>query len=251
MAKIYGLFGSMTGKLADTVMSVRNGEQIARKYQPMVFNPSTQAQIAQRAKIKLLSQLGAVMGPYIAIRKQGAVSSRNLFTKKNFRLATFATDTASIAIDGIQLTDSVVGLPNVIGTRDAGNFHVALSPSEASVDVDRVVYVMFIKQANNTLRAAGSHVVSEPGDTHNFFTRFPLVPEEVVIYAYGIRDNSENARITFGNMQVVSAETVAKLLTTSALTETDITLTETKAVSIPAVSRDIEPDEGKNSTKKK
>lgn len=229
----------MTGKLADTVMSVRNGEQIARKYQPVVFNPSTPAQVAQRAKMKLMSQLSAVMAPVIAMRRTGSVSPRNLFTKYNFKFATFLTDTADVTLNDIQLTKSVVALPRVgVGRQTTAIWaYMELASETDTVDVDRVVYAMFVKQNDNRLRFVASRVATAAGTTGNWgVTDFPLINDEVVVYAYGVRDNTENAKTVFGDMQAISAEAVAKLIVTSALTETDITLTETRAFTLPAVS---------------
>lgn len=234
MAKIYGLFGSMTGKLADTVMSVRNGEQIARKYQPVVFNPSTQAQIAQRAKLKLMSQLSAVMAPVIAIRKQGPVSSRNLFTKVNIRKATFGTDVASINLENVSLTNSVVSLPDVIANRDTSTGAITAVMSATPEGMSRIVYAFFVKQPDETLRLVSSQVVSsEPWSSAAVSAATTL---EYVVYAYGIRDNTEAATTKFGSMEAITAEQVAKLIVTRTLTENDITLTETKATTVPVVS---------------
>lgn len=233
MAKIYGLFGSMTGKLADTVMSVRNGEQIARKYQPVVFNPSTPAQVAQRAKLKLLSQLSAVMAPVIAMPRQGNISSRNRFTKVNFPAVTYSTDTASVNLTAVKLTHSVVSLPPLEAAFGENAIAVSLSDT-ASLDVNRVVYVAFRKMADESLRLAGSVVVSTPGADNAFAGSIPVesVYADYVVYAYGMRDNNENARIAFGDMTVPTAQTVANLVVTRVLTENDITLTETVAAQV-------------------
>ena len=231
MAKIYGLFGSITGKLADTVMAVRNGEQIARKYQPVVFNPSTPAQVAQRAKLKELSQLSAVMAPVIAMRREGSVSSRNLFTKVNFPSVTYSDNTASINLASIKLTKSVVALPDLLVTRAENTLTARLSGSP-TLNVNKVVYACFLRDYNNNLRYMGSSVVNEPGQNNTFETTFSGISQaaSLVVYAYAVRENSEAARVIFGNIEVDSAEMVANLVTSSSLTETDITLTETRAV---------------------
>lgn len=238
MAKIYGLFGSMTGKLADVVMSVRNGEQIARKYQPVVFNPSTPAQIAQRAKLKLMSQLSAVMAPVIAIRRQGAVSSRNLFTKLNIRKASYATDTASIDLESVSLTNSVVSLPDIVISRDDTSGRITATMSATPTGLNRIVYAFFVKQPDETLRLINTQVVSAaPWSSEAVEAARTL---EYVVYAYGVRENSESARAVFGSLEAVTAEQVAKLIVSSSLTENDITLTETKARTVPAAaSREV------------
>lgn len=238
MAKIYGLFGSMTGKLADTVMAVRNGEQLARKYQPVVYNPSTPAQIAQRAKMKLLSQLSAVMAPVIAIPRTGSVSSRNKFTKVNFPLTSYASNTADITLADVQLTSSVVALPDVTISRNADHilYGLNLNGGQETVNVDRVVYALFEKQTDGKIRLVISNVVSDGGSSGNWDSGWAITSNnEFLVLAYGVRDNNEAARVTFGNLEAQTAETIAKLIVTRALTETDVTLTETKGAVLPAV----------------
>lgn len=53
MAKNVGLIGGLTGKLGNTVNSVRRGVQISRVYQPIVANPKTKRQEMSRAKLAL------------------------------------------------------------------------------------------------------------------------------------------------------------------------------------------------------
>lgn len=233
MAKIYGLFGSMTGKVADVVMAVRNGEQIARKYQPVVSNPKSAAQVTSRAKLKLMSQLSAVMAPVIAIPRMGSVSSRNMFVKVNYKYASYSDETASVTLTAVQLTKSVVGFPAIAGSREQDNVNVVLN--SAAVNVDRVVYLCFVKGPDNTLRFYESKVISEPGTNGRFAASFSTGAQlNIVIYAYGVRDNTQSARVTFGNLIAPSAEDVAKIVTSRILTENDITLTETQAVEVAA-----------------
>lgn len=233
MAKIYGLFGSMTGKVADVVMGVRFGEQIVRRYQPMVSNPNTPGQVEARAKLKLMSQLSAILAPALAIPRDGAKSSRNLFVKKNYGLVTYQNNQAEITLTDVQLTNSVVGLPIIIATRGAQDVEVALGYADNSLD--RVVYVGLIKNPDNTLRYATSVVVDKSvGVTFRGNLTLPSLPS--VVYAYGIRDNSEAAIAKFGDLNADSAETIAKLIVTRALTEADITLTETQGVEVPATA---------------
>lgn len=225
----------MTGKLADTVMAVRNGVQLARKYQPIVSNPNTPAQVAVRAKLKLMSQLSAVMAPVIAMPRVGAVSSRNLFVKENYGATSYNSDEASIELADIKLTKSVVSLPDIRaawGTQ-TGDIDVNLGAGE--INLSRVVYCAFLKQADNTLRLVRTLVVNDPGSSGGFADTMKVYPVgEYAIYAYGVRDNTDSARTTFSNLQVVTAETVAKIITSRTLTEADVTLTETRYVLLNA-----------------
>ena len=246
----------MTGKLADTVMSVRNGEQLARKYQPIVNNPSTPAQIAQRAKMKLLSQLSAVMAPVIAIPRQGSVSSRNLFTKKNFGIVTYANNEAEITLNSVQLTSSVVAFPAISAIRGETAISAFINDAQdlGNINVNRVVYCMFAKQPDNKLRFVDSRVATTAGNGGWEVDDLPLVANEVVILAYGVRDNTEAARVTFGNLEAIAAEQVAQLVTSRTLTEADVTLSETRGFTLAAASNASmthSPDDGNRSSKKK
>lgn len=217
-----------SGRLAGSVYSVRFGEVIERAYNPFVTNPKTQAQVQVRAKFKLLSQLAAVMAPIVAIARQGAVSTRNLFLKENYGAVTYANNKASISLTNVAITNSVVSLPSLVVARTGQAVTAALNVSAAD-SLSRVVYAMFSVQLDNTLRYVTSRVVSEAGDQGTFAAEFPVVGNSVVIYAYGVRDNTEAARAAFGKLNVPTAQSVAELLVTRALTDSDVTLTETKS----------------------
>lgn len=232
MAKIYGLFGAMTGKMADVVMVVRNGVQIARKYQPVVSNPSTPAQVAQRARMKLLSQLAAIMAPVIAIPKQGIVSARNLFVKANFPATSFLDNNADVNLSAVTLTRSVVSLPAITATR--GDSGITLSLSAGLGGLSRVVYAIFNRQGTE-IRYAGSSVVTEPGTGSQWSVQIPSQTAEVFVFAYGMRDNTSSATATFGNLIVPTAEEIARIITSRILSESDVTLTETQYAHLPAV----------------
>lgn len=222
----------MTGKLADTVMSVRNGEQIARRYQPVVYNPSTPGQVAQRAKLKLMSQLSAIMSSVIAMPRVGSVSSRNLFTKKNIGKTTFSSDTASINLESITLTGSVVFLPTVTGSRGA---QITFALTDGAQDVDKVAYCFFAK-TDEELRFISSAVVSEAGADGVFPVSYPsnkaTMQGEVLALAYGIRLNSDAARAVYGGIGAPTAQDIARLVTSKTLSESDITLTETRGFTL-------------------
>lgn len=239
MAKIFGLFGSMTGKLADTVMSVRNGEQIARKYQPVVYNPSTPAQVATRAKMKLMSQLSAVLAPAIAIERIGSVSSRNLFTKRNYQFATFENNQADITLTSVQLTNSAVGMPLIAAARTENAIRVLVDQSSSiafgNLDADEVIYALVSKGLDTKLRLVDVKKVTKE-ESATFETTFPIVATECVVYAYAIRYNSETARATYGDVTATPAETIAKLLVSRAISSADVTVSETVAATLAALA---------------
>lgn len=230
MAKIYGLFGSMTGKLADVVMSVRNGVQVARKYQPIVTNPQSPAQVAVRAKLKMLSQLSAAYAPIIAIRRQGSASARNIFTRLNFPFTDFDGQKAIIPLADVLLTSSTSGLPGMLVVREPG---VGISVSlddDASHAWERVVYTLMAKSASQEVYPLSSVVVSEAGEGGLFHAVLPYSPAAIAVYAYGVRFNNSAARVYFDELQTPTAQVYAQVLTSTRVSENDVTVSETRGV---------------------
>lgn len=218
-----------SGRVGGSVFAIRNGVTIERAYNPIVANPSSEGQVAQRAKFKLLSQLAAILAGVIAIPREGIVSPRNLFTKANYSQTTYASQAAAIDLEKIQLTRGHVALPAVTATRNNNNLSIALETNASNI-VDRVVYVLLIKTADELLRIKETGVVSTAGADGTFPITMYAGNNDAVILAYGIRDNTDAARAAFGNIIVPTAEDVAKLLVTRTLTNSDVTLTETVGV---------------------
>lgn len=243
MAKIYGLFGAMTGKLADTVMSVRNGEQIARKYQPVVYNPSTPAQIETRAKLKLLSQLSAVLNDSIAFRKIGAVSSRNLFTRANFGKTTYATNEASVDLAAVDLTGGVIPL-TISDVRRADDNLVVVGVTSEAVSK---VYVALYQGSANSLRevAIVEAVVSNGAYTATIEGAAAI---SGVAYAYGIRFNNEAARVRYGNLTAELPVNTAIITVVRIMSESDMSLTETAGILVTPPQMNTRESEGEEKT---
>ena len=121
MARLQGITGGLSGKMGSAVFRQAGGQTIATQYQPVVKNPNTGGQQAQRAKFKLMSQLAAIMAPGFGtlgtIKRAGhaAPSQRNAFTQLNFPLVEVETVgeevTATIPMEQLQLTSSFRNLP--------------------------------------------------------------------------------------------------------------------------------------------
>lgn len=77
MAKLVGLIGTGRGKLGNMVLyKGTKGETLARAYQPQVFNPNSEGQIMQRAKINLIGQVSKMVGKDL-IKPFGGTSRAN------------------------------------------------------------------------------------------------------------------------------------------------------------------------------
>lgn len=110
--KSTGLFGKNSGRVGGVVYSNYRGQQIVKSYQPQVKNPNTAGQIAQRAKFKLVSQAGAVIGDELALAfvpKTSKETPRNAWVKRMLPKAVYSLNEASLPLEEIVLTNETMG----------------------------------------------------------------------------------------------------------------------------------------------
>lgn len=233
MAKNSLLMGKQSGKLGQSVLSVRYGEQIMRAYVGTIANPKTEAQVATRSRFKLASQLSAVMADVIAIPRVGSKTGRNQFVSATMDITSEAAGVAQVNLNAVQLTKSQRGLIGFTATRDTANNKISVALKGANgTELSRVVYVVFEKQNDGSLVQLASQVVSEAGANSTFPAELKGSSKSVVIYAYGITDKDGAASVKFGNLNAPTAEQVAKLLTTSSDTLSGVTLTKTNGATM-------------------
>ena len=213
--KLYGITGFGTGKLGNSVYSVRNGEQIVRQYNPVVANPQTDAQVQSRSILKLMSQLAAVLAPVIAIPADGLKSKRNLFISQNYNLAYFAEGSAQIRMEDVQLTKSSVAFPTMQASRDAQTGITVHLASDAHLTYDKVVYVVVAKQSDGGFSLFAKAVVSEAGANGQFSTILPYTAAPIAIYGYGIRANDAETLTRFNNLLADANMDIAAVRTRS------------------------------------
>lgn len=226
--KLHGIGGVGTGKLGSMVYSVRNGQQIVRQYNPIVANPSTAAQVEARSKMKLMSQLAAIVAPVIAINSEGLKSKRNLFISRNYPLAGYEENTAQIDMAGVQLTKSNTAFPDFEVDRAAGQ-NIAIHLSEDATNLfDRVIYCAVISQSDGSLRLWDDVLVTEAGAGGLFPATLPYTPNAIAIYGYGIRANNDDAKAAYANLKSGDAGKLAEILTSRNATLAAITISETK-----------------------
>lgn len=231
---MYGFSGKITGKKGDAVFRVRNGEQIVSQYNPLVNNPQTRKQVEARAALKLMSQLSAIIAPVVAMRKQGAVTSRNLFVKANYPNVIVSGEKAEFPMYAMQLTSSHVGMIPFNASR-ADGLHINVQLDENGTNnVDRVIYVAVVKMPDTSLRLLDSVVVDEPGENGTFPGILDYTANEVTLLAYGMRDNNDRVTAALGNIHGADAEGIAELITSRQILEGDVTLTETIGLTLRA-----------------
>lgn len=233
--KLNGIFGTGSGKTGNAVFATSAGKQIVRTYQPKVTNPNTDAQIAQRAKFKLLSQLAAAMDPVIVIPKSGLVSARNRFVKKNIPFATYANEKASIKLADIQLTDSNTSFPILIVQNggDGTSVHVETLSSVAGL-FEKVRYALFLKTDDSKLQLIAQAVVevsaTETGVAPHTFSN--VIKGEYVAYAYGMNPKNASTSVSYNNYDTEAGETTADLESSLRISTYNYNFSVTKAGSV-------------------
>lgn len=229
--KLNGLLGTGSGKLGTSVFTTVKGVQIVRQHQPVVTNPSTNLQVAQRSRFKLISQLAASMADVIAIPRIGLTSSRNLFIKKNMPAVLGDIEGAQVSYEKLQLTSGTAALPDIVATRSSGNLALKLA-SNASGIVNRVVYCIFTKNSGGQLMLNNSAIVSDAGEDGSFKLQITDIAGDLAIYAYGMKDTSASASATFGNYKVTNASDVATLVSNRSISSKDFIFTKTRGTTL-------------------
>lgn len=241
--KLYGLGGVGTGKLGNQVFAVKSGIQIVRQYQPVVANPNTAAQVETRAKMKLASQVAAVVSPAIAIAPEGNKTKRNLFISRNYSNIGYEDNTASIALDKLQLTKGTLGFVSITAELNKGETIIAQNDAPVPADIDKVAFCLVKQDADGRLAYMDSKVV-ERNDLGNFAYESdfePVMGDRYTVLAYGIRVNSERAALKLGQLAAPTAESIAKIVASRSLNDTDITLTQTSGATFVASAGPVNP----------
>lgn len=253
MGKVTSLYGKTTGKIGSIVFSTSGGQTIAREYNPHVSNPNTIAQVDQRARMKLMSQLSSALAPVIAMTKDGLVSKRNKFVKKNFDASYALNGVAQISYENVQLTEGSVGLPQIAVDffESEGDYtpYIALA-TEPAQNISRVVWCVFEKTQEARLSLYDSIIVSEKtseGVVGFYGTQINLehngdeFTKEYVIYAYAMADTSEKATARYGNLNVQSASDLATLVANRSISFEDYQFTQTRGTTVGTGSGGDEP----------
>lgn len=250
MGKVTSLYGKTMGKIGSIVFSTSGGQTIAREYNPHVANPNTIAQVNQRARMKLMSQLSASLSPVIAMTKDGLVSKRNKFTKINFPASYALNGVAQITYENIQITEGNTGIPalSAQGVVSDSLLNIVLSlSSEPSTTINRVVYCLFKKSNEGKIEYITSKIITSrytPGVGAFFLVEFTELPiAEYVIFAYGMSDTSERATAHYGDLNVVTASDLARLVATRAISFSDYQFTQTRAITIASDGSAVQPEQ--------
>lgn len=229
---VYGQEGKGKGKLGSSVYLINHGVQIKREYTGAVSNPSTPAQVSQRARFKLASQVSAALEPVIVIPRKGIRSPRNLFVQKNMGYFYGTVEGASVSYENLQITAGGTALPGIVINRpDLGNMTIALEDAAVQY-VSHVVYCIYKKQGDGSLLYWDSIVVEGDEDNDAFMATMQKITGDLVVYAYGFKGRNASAKAKYSSYNVTSGLDVAQLVANRVMEAKDYLFTATRGTSI-------------------
>lgn len=218
--KLTSLIGDGTGRLGGSVFAVRRGEQIVRKYQPVVSNPSTDAQVSQRAKFKLAQQVAAALGddvtPYGIVDRK--ISARNAFTSALLKSGaiTYSSDTASVALGDLKLTaSSLFGGANAGVTFSGSRITITFVADPLFSVPGSVLYGVVVRPNSSyglAVMGRGSAVITAGQTTLQITTSLTASATDRVIF-YAVRPASQEALVAYGNIQGMDANAILEVMT--------------------------------------
>ena len=232
--KRYSANGKGSGKLGGSVYVINHGVQIEREYNGSVSNPSTSAQVAQRARFKLASQVSAALENVIAIPRKGIQSPRNRFVKRNMPFFYGGVDGAQVTYENLQLTLGSNGIPAIFVERtQSGDLELELM-EPVNMAVSHVAYCVFRKTDEELLQLVASQIVEVNEDNVDADVTIADPGGDLVIYAYGYRMKNAKAKAKYDNYRVSSAADMATLIANRRLDLSDVYFSSTRGTTIKA-----------------
>ncbi len=242
--KKYSANGKGTGKLGGSVFVINHGVQIEREYNGEVSNPSTPAQVGQRSRFKLASQVSAALAPVIAYPRKGLTSPRNAFTNRNMRFFYDSAEGSVVDLPSLQLVPGSITLGELYLTRSSYTITAEIKEIPA-INISRVVYALFNMAQDGSLLYRASKIVERDEQRMTFQTSFENIEGDVLVYAYGMTDKSSRAKAIFGNYKITSAEKLASLVCSRTISFSDFGFSLTcGSILLAGQSVTPEPSEG-------
>lgn len=111
--------GQFRGKVGGQVLQVLNGKQVVKSYQPVVSNPNTSLQQAQRAKMSLCGQISKFTSNDALVAFDGATKSlrRGAYVRMLMSRATYSQSSkeAALSIPNLEFSSGVTLMPVTFG----------------------------------------------------------------------------------------------------------------------------------------
>lgn len=226
--------GKGWGKKGDSVFIINHGVQIEREYNSKVSNPNTPAQVGQRARFKLASQVSAALENVIVIPRKGILSPRNRFVKRNMPFFYGGVDGAQVTYENLQLTLGSNGIPAIFVERTQGGQLELHLVEPVNLSVSHVAYSIFRKTDEELLQLAASVVVQVEGANVDANVSISDPGGDLVIYAYGYKLKNARAKAKYDNYRVSNAVDMATLIANRRVELSDVSFSATRGTSIKA-----------------
>lgn len=235
--KINGFVGKGSGKMGASVWLVRKNQQVVREYRKEVYNPKSEGQSRQRARFKLISQITALLGSYVQNRPIGGETARNAFARENANAFTWNDQDSRAEVDmlSLSLTSSAQGLPAIKPLPAAIPLEVGLQSSPLE-SVDAVMYIGYSKTGDK-YELVGSLLQDTAGANGHYDGQlnWPSTAYSGVVYAYGIKWNSEDVRTRYQNYKADPIH-AASLILELIKTPSNATFTMTRSREVTAAN---------------
>ena len=234
MAKLSGILSKARGSVGGTTFQINHGVQIAKSKIQQMSNPSTPAQVASRARLKLLSQLSANVAAIIAIKREMLATARNLFTRVNYGFTAMIDGVAEMNLANMQFTKSSIGMVGFTVTRASG-YGLPVALAEDVVGVwDRVVWIVCKRLTDGRVQVAESKVCDITEEIPNGATVMQDPGVDCTVHVYGIKELTERGKIAFSNLAVADAGAIASIVASGELRTSDVQLSETRGLYLSA-----------------
>lgn len=227
MAKVPSPFlTGATGKFAGAAFqqSPGNGTILREVVKPV--NPSTEAQVEQRAKFKLMSQVATAFKSVIAMKREGNITPRNMFVKLNSPLLTFdkAQSRAEIELAKLQLTKSA----QTVRIETAFDAEARTGGADIITDLPILYGAVFvlIGQRNEQpyIKAIVRESLGEDAPGSSVSGSFNDVSVGDVVLTYGITQDTTGLAVKYGNVESAEGDAWLSILNnlaeSSSLTQT-------------------------------
>lgn len=233
------------GKKAGIVTYQVGDTMLAREYNPHPANPRTDRQVANRAKIKLLSQIAAVFRVIIAIFPSSGKSARSIFSHLNWSSIYSDGLTARFNLLDLKLTDSTISLGPIQKLVASTGFRSRVwlfLPDPPPSDVRAVFYYVFHLDECGKL-VFDEYAVQEYIDQHadiGYFAKWMLnfkvdqdeTPQyDYYVFAFGMVPLTSDAWDKWTSHPYEPAEWLANVIKAKYITADDFSFTETRSLS--------------------
>lgn len=232
--KLHGLGGVGTGKLGNQVFSVRAGQQIVRQYNPVVSNPQTAAQVESRAKLKLASQLAAVVAPVIAIPADGLKTKRNEFISQNYQSISYNDEIAGIVMNKVKLTKGTAYMPAIQASRNSNGRILVSIPDDTGANLDKVIYCVVSRSNGGTMLLLDTDTLDKDESNPTWDATLVGSTQACTVYAYGIRFNNDESKASYSNVGLDTAGLIAQITSNREALQNNVTITATTAATVNA-----------------